>query len=186
MKFQSFTKILAVSALALSSIPTWSQPSLAQTITYFCGQGQGGIPTTFARNATGKRIEVIRWQKEWGGTITREERCQQVSARFQSASEEGLLNYITSGIMSGQKVVCVAKDYGAPCSVMLFTLRPNDNPNEVVGALKKTHYLAGGAVLESGGETPRIYIDMNQLLRALCPRKSRTSVNNGTNCLKNR
>lgn len=164
MKFQLYSRILTASILGLLSIPTLNQSSSAQTATYFCAQGRGGAPTTFARNATGKRIEVIRWQREWGGGITREERCQTVSARFQSASEEGLLNYITSGIMSGQKVVCVARDYGAPCSAMLFTLRPNDNPNEVVRGLNLIGYRARGPVLQSEDGTPRIYIDMNLLL----------------------
>lgn len=164
MKSQLYSRILTASIIGLLSTPALSQPSSAQTVTYFCGKSRDGVPTTFAHNATGKRIEVVRWQREWGGGITREERCQKVSARFKSASERGLLNYITSGRMSGEKVVCVAKEYGAPCSEILFTLKPEDNANEVVKALMGVGYRARGPVIQSDDGSPQIYIDINLLL----------------------
>ncbi len=165
MKPQLLALGLTGLALALGTLPVLTQPSKAQSTTYFCDKGKGGVPTTFARNATGKKIEVIRWEKEWGGGITREERCRTVSGRFQSASEKGILSYLTHGVMGGEKVVCASSQYGAPCSDLLFTLRAEDNPNEVIDALFGVGYRARGPVLQSEDGKPKIYIDMELLLQ---------------------
>lgn len=94
--------------------------------------GNDGVPTTFTLNSTGKRIRLIRWTKKWGSKLSPEARCREVSARFQKLEAKGELNYLTSGIMRVQPVVCAVKDYGTPCSQLLFTLRPADNANQVI------------------------------------------------------
>ncbi|WP_017715919.1 COP23 domain-containing protein [Kamptonema formosum] len=164
MKSQLFAPAVAGLTLALGTLPVLTPPSQAQTATYFCGEGKNGVPTTFARNATGRKIEVIRWAKEWGGGISREDRCKIVSERFQSASAKGILSYLTHGVMGGQKVVCAASEYGAPCSDLLFTLRPEDDPAAVINALFGVGYRAKGPLSQGNGES-QIYIDMNLLLQ---------------------
>ncbi|MBW4495275.1 MAG: COP23 domain-containing protein [Oscillatoria princeps RMCB-10] len=164
MKTQLFGPLLAGLALALGALAAISQPVRAQTTTYFCDKSKGGVPATFARNATGKKIEVIRWEKEWGG-ITREDRCQIVSARFQSASEQGILGFLTSGVKNGENVLCAAKEYGAPCSQLLFTLRKEDKPRQVIDDLFGVGYRAKGPLIQSLDGEPQIYIDMELLLQ---------------------
>lgn len=164
MKLQLFTQMLTVSALALSAIATLSQPSSAQTKTYFCDTSDG-VPTTVARNVTGRMIPVIRWTSNLGSEYTPQRRCQEVSARFQNASEKGLLNYMTTGIMGGQKVVCASSEYGGPCSDLLFTLNRNQNASAVIQHLVEIGYKARGPVIQSKDGSSQIYIDMNMLLR---------------------
>ncbi|MDB9431182.1 COP23 domain-containing protein [Microcystis aeruginosa CS-555/01A07] len=121
-------------------------------------------PTTYALTATGKKIAVIRWVKNWGGKYTPEVRCQEVSAKFQSASEQGLLKYLTYGIKSGQKVICVAGEYGGPCLQVLFTLRSNDDPDRVLQDMMSVGFRAQGPVVQSEDGSPQYYYDFEQFL----------------------
>ena len=163
---QLFVKALAVGAIALSAIASTSQPSSAETTnTYFCGTSNGGVPTTFARSATGRRIPIVRWFATLGGKYTPKVRCQEVSTRFQAAYEKGLLNYMTTGIMAGQQVVCASSQYGGSCSHLLFTLKPGQNASEAIQALFDIGAQARGPITQAEAASPEIYIDMNLLRR---------------------
>ncbi|WP_254173193.1 COP23 domain-containing protein [Planktothrix pseudagardhii] len=164
MKTRLFAQLLTACTLVLGSVPFLAPPGAAQNTTYFCGQSRDGVPTTFALTSTARRVAVIRWQKDWG-TISREARCKEVSSRFQKAYNNGTLNFLTHGVMSGQKVICTAREYGGPCSSLLFTLRPEDNPREVINSLIGIAYRARGPVVQSEDGEPQIYIDMNFLLQ---------------------
>ncbi len=165
MKPQLFAQMLTASAIALAAIGTMSQPSSAQTATYFCGTSNGGVPTTFARSVTGKRIPVVRWFSTMGGEYTPNRRCKEVSSRFQDAYQKGLLSYITTGIMGGQQVVCASSRYGGSCSHLLFTLNQGQNASEAIQALFDIGAYARGPLLQSEDASPEIYIDMNLLRR---------------------
>jgi hypothetical protein len=165
MKPQLFIQMLTASAIALGAITAVSQPSPAETNTYFCGTSNGGVPTTFAKSVTGKRIPLIRWFSTMGTEYTPKRRCQEVSARFQEAYEKGLLNYMTTGIMRNQQVVCAASRYGGSCSHLLFTLRPEQDAGEALQALFDIGTQARGPIAESEDASPEIYIDMNLLRR---------------------
>lgn len=164
MKSQVFAQILTASVIALGTIATISQPSYAQRSTFFCDKSREGIPTTFARTATGKRIAVISWRKDWGGNYPPEKRCRDVSARFQSADQDQVLNYMTVASMRGQQVVCAIRKYGNTCDQLLFTLKQGENPREVIRALTDINYRARGPLVQSEDGSPQIYVDMNLLL----------------------
>jgi len=164
MKLQLFAHILAASAITLGVIPTINQPSSAQTRTYFCDTSSG-VPTTVAKNVTGREIPVIRWVSDFGGQYTPTRRCQEVSARFENAYEKGLLNYLTTGIVKRQQVVCASSQYGGPCSDLLFTLKPSQNASSVIQNLVDIGYRARGPIVQSEDGSSQIYIDMNKLLR---------------------
>jgi len=163
MKLKLFASLLAASMLAVGALTISSQPGEAQTNTYSCETNRG-VPTTYALTATGKKIAVIRWVKNWGGKYTPEVRCQEVSAKFQSASEQGLLKYLTYGIKSGQKVICVAGEYGGPCLQVLFTLRSNDDPDRVLQDMMSVGFRAQGPVVQSEDGSPQYYYDFEQFL----------------------
>ncbi|MBD2777729.1 COP23 domain-containing protein [Iningainema tapete] len=172
MQHRLFSSILAASAIALSSITTISQPSNAQTNTYFCGNSKDGVPTTFARTAAGDKIAVIRWERKRKiGGYTPQERCQEVSRRFQSASEDGVLNYLTTDIKNSQKVLCAAKRYGESCSHLLLTLvqddasKADDDASKAIENLRLLGFGAAGPLIQSSDGSPRTFIDMYKLLR---------------------
>jgi hypothetical protein len=165
MKAKLFTNMLAANAIALGSVAIMSHSSYAQTTTYFCGTNKDGVPTTYARNAAGKKIPVFSWQRNWNDKYSPQARCELVSARFQSASVEGVLNYLTTGNMNGQKVLCAASRYGGVCNHLLLTLRADDDASQVIENLRQMGYTASGPIIQSDDGSPQIYIDMNQLLR---------------------
>lgn len=138
-------------------------PPVARPI-FFCGDGQG-IPTTFVENPRGQ-LPIIRWVSHYftGSGYDPYTRCQEVSGRFQRYSDEGRLNYITTGMMNGQPVVCVSGYAGGPCQGLLFTLKPGEDSSRVVQQLFDIPARASGPLYESGS---RFYLDMKQYLGSL-------------------
>jgi Circadian oscillating protein COP23 len=167
MQLKLFAKILTVGLIALGAVATISPINQAQTntYTYFCGTSSDGVPTTYARTVTGRKIAIIRWEKNWGGEYTPKVRCQTVSAKFQQAYEDGFLNYLTSGIKNGQKVVCAVRRYGESCGRDLLTLRPEEDPDEVIRILIAAGSRASGPIVQSEDGSPQYYYDMNLFLR---------------------
>ncbi|HYX13333.1 MAG TPA: COP23 domain-containing protein [Nostoc sp.] len=163
MKPQLFLQVLTAGTIVLSSIATISPPSFAQNKTYFCEKSDDGVWTTYAKNYNNKKIPVIRWITTLGN-YTPKVRCQDVSSRFQDTYEKGILNYLTSGISSGQPVICAASQYGGRCSQLLFTLKSHRDASSVLQNLVEIGYRARGPLLQSEDASSQIYIDMNLLL----------------------
>lgn len=158
----------AAIVVAFGGIATFSQFSLAQKgdTAYFCGNSPNNIPTTYAVPKTGKRISLISWQKPWSDEFTPEKRCRIVSEKFQKAEDKDLLNYITSGVVNNQNVICATRKYGGPCQELLFTLRDDDKPNDVLGALLGVGSLGRGSpLIQTENGSSRIYYDIDVIIR---------------------
>ncbi len=169
MKPQLFLHVLTAGMIALGGIATISPPSFAQSKTYFC-ESDNGVWTTFAKNYNNQKIPVIRWVKTLGN-YTPAARCQEVSSRFQSAYEKGILNYLTTGISGSQAVICAASQYGGPCSQLLFTLKSPRDASSVLQNLVEIGYKARGPVLQSEDASSQIYIDMSMLVNEKAPQR---------------
>ncbi|MDZ8079736.1 MAG: COP23 domain-containing protein [Nostoc sp. DcaGUA01] len=168
MKPQLFLQVLTAGTIILGSIASISSPSLAQAKTYFCEKSNDGVWTTYAKNYNNKKIPIIRWVKTLGN-YTPKIRCQEVSSRFQSAYEKGILNYLTSGISGNQAVICAASQYGGPCSQLLFTLKSHKDASSVLQNLVEIGYRARGPILQSEDASSQVYIDMSMLLSEKAP-----------------
>jgi hypothetical protein len=164
MKMRSLTQLLTAGAISLTSLMVGIQPSHAQGVTFYCGTSYDGVPTTFANTPRGA-ISVVRWVS-WHFTdsgYSPERRCQEVSGRFQTYKNNGTLNYITTGVMNGQPVVCVSGANGGGCQGLLFTLKPGSNASRVVQQLFDIRAGASGPLNES---SDREYLDMNAYLES--------------------
>lgn len=141
-----------------------------QSVTFICGVSRDGVPTTFAQETTNggipKSKSVIRWVSDFGDKVnyTPQKRCEEVSNRLQNYSNQGLLNYITTGKENGLDTICVAKDKerGGPC-LLLWTLKPGTNPKLVRHQLLSDH-LGTDPLEEKGSNDSDIYIDVNKLI----------------------
>ncbi|MBW4507456.1 MAG: COP23 domain-containing protein [Scytonematopsis contorta HA4267-MV1] len=164
MKLPLYLSLVATSVISLGTIATFSQTGLAQSTsnTYFCERSNDGVWTTFAKNYNNKKIPIILWVKTLG-EYTPQVRCREVSSRFQSAYEKKILNFLTTGISSGQAVICATSEHGGPCNQILFTLKSPKQASSVVQSLIDLGYRARGPILQSGG-TSQEYVDMNMLL----------------------
>lgn len=143
-----------------------SSPSYANGTVFLCDTS-GSIPKTVARNSSGRTLTVINWVSEYfsGSGYDSVTRCQEVSARFQKARNNGSLDYITAGIVNGYPVVCTTTPGGSCNSQnVLFTLKRNANAAVVLQRLFDVRDSAGPALYESSGRT---YINLNPTLDAL-------------------
>ena len=176
MSTQPFTsKLFRLSGLALLTLGLVSceekkseiPPIPTITARYFCGQDAQGTYTTYAETPKGKKA-IIRWKSEYFSKSgwTPKARCEEVSPQFQQAADNNQLNYITNDIKNNLPVVCAAIDETERCGMMLFTLRPEDDPETVREML--TNLGKGGAmkpIEQSGGD--KVYIPMSEVLKNL-------------------
>lgn len=177
MQLKSITSLLTSCALTtffITSIASVvSQAKADDEVRFICASGYDQetnqrFPTTYAWTPRGK-IAIIRWKFKWlnNPTITPARRCEDVSSRFQTAYNNQSLAYITNGRIKNQNVICTAKQYDGACDTTLLTLRPQDNPLEVLDELKDI--LRGRATkpIEHSSQQPQVYykLDINNFLQ---------------------
>jgi Circadian oscillating protein COP23 len=151
-------------AIAVSAIGTYAsaQKTTLQTKAFVCGRSNGTL-ASIAQTNLGD-VPVIRWTSDRfrDAGYTPERRCMEVSARFQQYFRNGQLNYLTTGIMNNQQVICVADREGGDCTGLLFTLKRGSEPSQVLNSLLAVRVRASGPLNES---TSRVYIDMSEYLK---------------------
>ncbi|WP_404785011.1 COP23 domain-containing protein [Altericista sp. CCNU0014] len=129
---------------------------------FYCGQSKN-VPATMAKTSRGV-VPVIHWVSTLGETYTPEYRCKVVSEKFQTFYNDGTLNYLTTGIVNQQPVICAAQKNNGPCSGVLFTLKPNSDPSRTLQRLLSIRDRAPGVVLNESA--PQVYINMADFLNA--------------------
>ena len=152
---------IATLMVTLGMVVGGDRPAQAQSVNFFCGS-DGVTPVTYATTARGN-VPIVRWQSQHFSSsgYTPEQRCAEVSGRFQTYYNNSTLNFITTGIMNSQPVVCVSSANGGGCDGLLFTLRPTDNASQVVQQLFDIRAGAAGPINQSAA---RPYVDVEQLL----------------------
>lgn len=95
MKLKSILLTIAASAVAFSSIATFSQQNFAQNpkVVFYCRKNSTGISTTYARTPDGKTTPIISWEKTWSNEYDPAEVCKIVTNKFQEAEEKGTLTF---------------------------------------------------------------------------------------------
>lgn len=156
MKLRLFASVLTGFAIAIGTTLTLNQPSNAVGATFYCGK-TNGVPTTYVRTQDGKNLPMIRWVSDVfrGTRLTPQQRCQEVSRRFQSNYDNGTLRYIKAGMLNGQPVVCAATQTNTGCTdkTLLFTLKRGSDPDATARKLFDRRALAAGnAVNQVGGD----------------------------------
>ena len=133
---------------------------------FYCDRGRNGIPTTFVKTPQGT-YPVIRWVSDYflSAGYTPMTRCRQVSNKFQLFYDDGSLDYITTGIVNRQPVVCVSGQKGGPCQGVLFTLKPDQSASQTIQKLFDIRVgAATGPLYESSS---RFYLNFNDYLDSL-------------------
>ncbi len=145
---------------AVSSVLSFPTQSMAQSQKYYCAI-QNGVPTTLVDKVGSQDVAIIRWTRAWSEQYTPQRRCEIVSERFQRASEQGNLNYLTTGFFNGLPVVCGTSQRGGSCDIVLLTLREGDDSVKTVEQLLGIGSYASVALEQSTG-MERTYYDFNQ------------------------
>ncbi|NEQ66833.1 MAG: hypothetical protein F6K21_15275 [Symploca sp. SIO2D2] len=157
------TSILTTFATAFAVVTGFTvataQPSPAEGVSFSCDYNgihpdtQLPTPVTVARGPIGN-TPVVYWVRSLGG-YSPEQRCNIVSSQFDSLQQKGALEYISHGYMGGQSVICTANYNGGDCVEQLFTLHPQDKPQEVLEQLLGVRDLASKAAF-MGGAVQRV------------------------------
>jgi hypothetical protein len=119
---------------------------------------------------------MIRWvSKNFSSSrYTPQQRCQDVSARFQSFNDNGTLKFIRTGSVNRYPVLCVANSKGGNCAsnAVLVTLRRGSDPQIVLERLLDLRARAAGRTLRLSGsqavfyEQGEAYVDIEKLLNS--------------------
>jgi hypothetical protein len=161
-----FIVLVTISGSLLAQLVTLWVANIAQADTaqrkFYCGQSKNA-PTTMAKTSRGP-VSVIRWVSTLGETYTPESRCQIVSEKFQTYYNDGTLNYLTTGVVNQQNVICAAKVQGGSCTGVLFTLKPNSNPDQTLKRLLSIRDRTTNIVLNETAE--KVYVNMNDFLES--------------------
>ncbi len=154
-------KIVPVLALSVIACAATTGSAAAAEQRFSCGQS-GGRPATMARTSRGL-VPVIKWTSSHFSSsgYSPQRRCQIVSDKFQQYFETGELNYLTTGRVNRQNVVCVAKARLGACNGVLFTLKPGSHPGRTLQRLMDVRLRASGPLSETYG---RVYINMDDFL----------------------
>lgn len=142
-----------------SATVTPTAPRLGAT-TFRCIPQAGGGYVTMANNGKVSRV-LISWRTNFfGDQFTPERRCQIVTERFNRAvSLNGgrMRNlWLKAGVLNGQNVICFVNQGSGTCnsSNLLLTLRPGNNPRQVLANMFKFGERGTGTVFESGVGNP--------------------------------
>ncbi|MFM9265158.1 COP23 domain-containing protein [Tychonema sp. BBK16] len=135
MKQQLLAKILGATAIALSSLTVFSQPSHARFLqgeSRFLCSTSTGVPVTVYHNPKGAIEPWIEWASDYfsGSGYNPTTRCQLVSQRLETYRRNRQLRYITVGVMNGQNVICTAYQVNGVCQNLIYTLRRGQDPIE--------------------------------------------------------
>lgn len=173
MKLKAIIAVLATGAMAAgcakttvaSNQPEPNPDKSSEKISFICREGYDKVsgkklPTTYASNARGK-IAVVRWETKYFKNYTPQERCDEVSPRFQTAYENGSLLFLTHGTMNGQPAICTSRSEGGPCDTLLITLRPNDDPMPILQQLGDTLQGRSTGPLRHNSGGSQMYIQVN-------------------------
>ncbi|PSB26363.1 COP23 domain-containing protein [Chlorogloea sp. CCALA 695] len=174
MKIKSIIALVAGCAfptLGLTAMGNFAQASV--DVRFICATGfdkkaNQRYPTTYAWSGGQKRA-IIRWKYKWfnNADYSSGRRCQDISARFQTAYNNGSLKFITNSRIKGQPVICSASSNGGACNTTLLTLRPDDDPLLILTNLKDILKGRATSPLEHSSVPKQVYyqIDIDKFIQ---------------------
>ena len=120
----------------------------------FCGE-EDGIPITTLRGSKGE-FPMIYWRSNRfsDSGYNPAYRCENVSTRIHNAYQSGDFQDLVPDAVNGETVICYSQNLDGPCSGIIFTLEPDENPDAVVSEFE---YLVDISKSTSDGTT----IDIN-------------------------
>lgn len=114
-----------------------------EDLSFLCGE-DSDTPATVARVKDQDELIVVLWDSEFfeKAGYDPQTRCKEASARFADFAKKNTSAYLTSGKLNNQPVICLTSSKDGDCGDgialhegLLFTLKPNDNPEDKVGQL---------------------------------------------------
>ena len=154
-----FTQLIATFVLIFSTLTIPEESRANHHPDYFCAKLHG-VYRTFVNSARG-RLMIISYFNNPPRNWTNRDRCIEISQRFQAHYDHGNLQYIGTGYLNNQPVLCAVIYKGDPCreNNILLTLTNGRNPTEEARRLLNRGFYAGRTLDLSGDEKLEIYRD---------------------------
>ena len=144
MSSKKFIPIQLITGIALSSVALTAMPSNAQEISFVCTTDSANIPTTYAQTADGP-MPVFKWTSRYfRPPYTPMQRCQEVAQRMNTFYRQGQLDFLTDGRVNSLPVICAGQVCDTNGRNVLITLKPNQNPQQVLREIEVNRQGAGG------------------------------------------
>ena len=141
------TNFLIVTGI-MSTLLGFSAPSSAESLQFDCATDEQNIPTTYAQTPAGI-VQIFKWS----GTFFNPpfQRCQEVAKRL----NEFQPNHLVAGRVNNYNVICAGTACDARGANILLTLRPDQNPAQVLAEIDNTRDAAGGPSMQLSGGSQR-------------------------------
>jgi hypothetical protein len=162
MEIDRGTSWIGFAVITLATVLLSSNPAQSQQTTFSC-DNSSGVPTTIAHSPKHGDISIIKWVSDdlTESGYDPQTRCDQVSARFQEYHSQGKLNYLTTGRINRESVICATEAENQPCN-LLFTIKKTSNPG---ATLQKLIDVRSSSTSQALTETnDRVYVDFNSLI----------------------
>ena len=143
------TAVAIISTGILTAIGSIISPVNAQSVQFECATDEQNVPTTYAQTPGGI-VEIFKWTSTFfNPPYTPIQRCQEVAQRLNQFKPD----HLVAGQVNNYNVICSGSSCGASGSNILLTLRPDQDPNQVLAEIDNTRDAAGGPSMQLGGNS---------------------------------
>lgn len=141
-KISILTTLLTATTICTTAI--FAQPSQAQQISFVCSVDTDKVPTTYAQTPD-DTLPVFKWTSNYfRPPYTPMQRCQEVAERMNNFYGQGMMDYLTSGTVNNLPVICAGTNCDSDGGNVLITLKPNQDPNQILQEIEANRSGAGG------------------------------------------
>jgi hypothetical protein len=149
MKLTKNTALTLITGSILSGFMGFASPSQAQSVEFQCGADYQNIPTTYVETPGGV-VEIFKWKSTYfQGAYTPVQRCLEVTQRMNQFQPD----YLVTGRVNNYNVICAGMSCDRNGRNILLTLRPDQNPSQVLQEIDNTRDGAGGPSMQFNGSS---------------------------------
>ena len=149
-----WTKKISLSILVsgiVGGLIVTNNPTQAQSVQFECATDEQNIPTTYAQTPGGI-VQIFKWTSTYfQPPYTPIQRCQEVAQRLNQFQPD----HLVAGRVNNYNVICAGTNCDAAGGNILLTLKPNQNPDQVLAEIDNTRDGAGGPSMQLSGSTSK-------------------------------
>ncbi len=128
---------------------SFTSPVQAQSVLFECAVDSQNVPTTYAQ-AGDKTVQIFKWTSTYfNPPYTPMQRCQEVAQRLNNFKPD----HLVAGRVNNYNVICAGTSCDRSGANILLTLRPDQNPAQVLAEIDNTRDGAGGPSMQLGGHS---------------------------------
>lgn len=140
LKLTKLFPLIGLSLSLIGSLGVNNSPVSAQSVFFICTENANNIPTTYAETPDGA-VAVFEWTSTFfKPPYTPKQRCEEVTQRLNNFQPD----YLVSGRVNNYNVICAGTSCNSDGSNLLLTLKPFQDPNQVLAEIDANRDGAAG------------------------------------------